>query len=283
MLKLCIFLAVPLVCYGFLFGRDQSDWNGLKVTWGVNPFSSFISQPRTVSDAQRGHWQETNPGAACDANPKFLGHRYIKDNDMGVILIYDANGYIAGIQLGFPRNFSPNTNNFPFAPLDGHPVITDGDNYFLTAYFVDPATVCAGRTAGQFASEGTGTGLWIQNGTDPVRDSITIPQRMSDADASKWTKGACFISMGVHYWYQISKGMNCDNFYPVFLLYNGGVLNGFGWAIGMDLKSYSSHIEHPPQSSYGNFMLETPDCLNAMGTLTTLHIYMTDSALADTC
>jgi charged multivesicular body protein 7 len=45
--------------------------------------------------------------------------------------------------------------------------------------------------------------------------------------------------------------MDCDNFFPVFLLYNGGVLNGFGWALAMDLKDYSPRIEHPPQSSYG--------------------------------
>lgn len=30
----------------------------------------------------------------------FLGKRYMKDNDPAVILIYDVNGYIAGIQAG---------------------------------------------------------------------------------------------------------------------------------------------------------------------------------------
>ena len=31
------------------------------------------------------------------------------------------------------------------------------------------------------------------------------------------------------------------------------------------------------------FMHDVPTCLNSWGTLTTLHIYMTDSVLADTC
>jgi len=31
---------------------------------------------------------------------KFAGNRYIKDNDIGVMLLYDVNGYIAGIQAG---------------------------------------------------------------------------------------------------------------------------------------------------------------------------------------
>lgn len=30
----------------------------------------------------------------------FLGKRYMKNNDPAVILIYDVNGYIAGIQAG---------------------------------------------------------------------------------------------------------------------------------------------------------------------------------------
>ena len=33
-------------------------------------------------------------------NSKFLGFRYWKDNDLGVILIFDPAGYIAGIQAG---------------------------------------------------------------------------------------------------------------------------------------------------------------------------------------
>jgi len=31
---------------------------------------------------------------------KFAGNRYIKDNDPAVMLLYDVNGYIAGIQAG---------------------------------------------------------------------------------------------------------------------------------------------------------------------------------------
>lgn len=63
-------------------------------------------------------------------------------------------------------------------------------------WFPVSATVCNGRTPDQFSSEGTGTGLWIQNGTDPVANSVRIPQKQSDADTSEWTKGSCFVSMG---------------------------------------------------------------------------------------
>ena len=56
-----------------------------------------------------------------------------------------------------------------------------------------------------------------------------------------------FIQIGVHYWYNSRKDMSCDEFYPVFLLYNGGKLNAFGWAFNAALTS--NRVEHPPKSS----------------------------------
>lgn len=53
---------------------------------------------------------------------------------------------------------------------------------------------------------------------------------------------------GVHYWYNITESMNCDNFFPAFLLYNGGRLNAFGWA--MVIEQSSKRFEHPPHSSF---------------------------------
>ncbi|CAF5082430.1 unnamed protein product, partial [Rotaria sp. Silwood1] len=50
------------------------------------------------------------------------------------------------------------------------------DIYVLTAYFVDPRTICqSGRDASHLKHEGTGTGLWLQNGSNPIRDSIEMP------------------------------------------------------------------------------------------------------------
>lgn len=36
----------------------------------------------------------------CADNGQFRGIRYIKDNDHAVILLFDVNGYIAGVQCG---------------------------------------------------------------------------------------------------------------------------------------------------------------------------------------
>ena len=41
--------------------------------------------------------------------------------------------------------------------------------------------------------------------------------------------------------------MDCENFAPFFLLYNGGKLNAFGFAAFGNLKD--SRVENPPQSA----------------------------------
>ena len=46
-------------------------------------------------------------------------------------------------------------------------------------------------------------GLWVQNGKDPVLDSVRMPETQAEADESAWTKGACFVSMG-RYMYLLS-------------------------------------------------------------------------------
>lgn len=57
-------------------------------------------------------------------------------------------------------------------------------------------SICThGRTAGQFHSQGTGTDLYIQNGTDPMA-SIRIPHQESAIGSTAWVKGHCFPAMG---------------------------------------------------------------------------------------
>ncbi|XP_052770807.1 uncharacterized protein LOC128210499 [Mya arenaria] len=210
------------------------------------------------------------------------GERFWKDNDLGVILLFDVNGIIAGIQSAFDKNTNPNQNNYPAPQMQNHPLVEEGGNYHSTAYFIPSDTICTtGRTSAEFHQIGTGRGLWIQNGTDPSSTAM-IPTTIEEARASEWTEGECFISMGKHFWYKLSKDMDCNDFFPMFLLYNGGVLNGFGWGYLINIEA-SKRLEHPPPSTYPQFMKEVPTCLGTAGTLTTLHIYLTDSIIADTC
>ena len=55
--------------------------------------------------------------------------------------------------------------------------------------------------------------------------------------------------VGVHYWYNNRVDMSCSEFFPVFLMYNNGTLNSFGWAFGINLQE-SPRFEHPPPPVY---------------------------------
>ncbi|KAL8606084.1 hypothetical protein ACOMHN_044420 [Nucella lapillus] len=297
-------------------------WNGLSVTFGVNPFDPnvFADLPRTVSDANTHGWTKI---ADCDNNSKFRGVRYVKNNDYAVVLLFDVNGYVAGIQCGVGsmtdrqtdrqtcRQAGRQTDNdyavvllfdvngyvagiqwaiaksglpstYPPAKQRGYIYQDDGDHFTLTAYFLDPAHICTvGRSASQYSVEGTGNALYIQNGSDPVTQSIRVPSTQSAVSGTGWTLGHCFPAMGVHYWYSVTTEMSCDDFQPVFLLYNEKKLTAFGWAVGVNQSS--KRFEHPPQSVISAFMNPVPKCLSNYAHLSTMHIYMTAHPSQNLC
>src|SRR5579883_712007 len=75
------------------------DWNNLKVTWGLNPFSPsyFVAMPRTESDARAQGWTREK---SC---PEVNGNRYVFMGDRAVILIFNMFGDIAGIATALPK------------------------------------------------------------------------------------------------------------------------------------------------------------------------------------
>ncbi|XP_076461616.1 uncharacterized protein LOC143294080 [Babylonia areolata] len=268
-----------LVCLSSAFLFKQETWDGLSVTFGVNPFDPnvFADLPRMESAAVDKGWTKI---ADCDENSKFRGVRYVKNDDYAVVLLFDVNGNIAGIQCGVAKAGLP--SYYPPANQRGNIFQDDGDHYTLTAYFVDPATICSsGRTSDQLMSEGTGNALYIQNGSDPVTESVRMPSVQSDVAGTSWVLGHCFPAMGVHYWYNVSTDMSCDDFQPVFLLYNEKKLTAFGWALGVDQSS--PRFEHPAYSMVSAFMNPVPKCLANYARLSTMHIYLTAHPTRDLC
>ncbi|XP_071090553.1 uncharacterized protein [Haliotis cracherodii] len=269
MLRLLLCISILAGSQAFFFSRSP-DWDKLQVTFGINVFSSgtFSHLPRTVPAARGEGFTELS---GCGATPMFAGRRFAKNGDLAVVLIFDVNGIIAGIQAGFSSN---QYNGYPDDPIRNHPFVEYDHHQFVTAYFTDPGSICSrGRTSDQYSEEGTGTRLLIQNGTTP-REYITIPMTETGLRTTHWTRGKCFPWMGVHYWYDISRDMDCGRFFPVFLMYNGGKLNSFGWAFNADLTS--PRYEHPPPSQFGRFLNPVPLCLSGRSRLSTLHIYLSN-------
>ena len=96
---LAIFLANFYFAENFLI-PDGNQWNDLKVTWGANPLdynkNTFVSLPRTEENAKKAGWTLVK-GCSNGAN----GNRYVLNNDLSTILIFNANGLIAGFVFNF--------------------------------------------------------------------------------------------------------------------------------------------------------------------------------------
>jgi charged multivesicular body protein 7 len=279
------FIAVFALCglaQGFFFG-SSGKWDGLRVTFNPKIWDkyAFAKLPRTVDDAVAAKW--TLKDSQCTSSSQnFRGRRYWLDNDPASILLFDKNGYIAGIQTSVPSaGYTPTPMN------KGSSFQQDGDFWTLTVYFVDPSIICStGRTADQFNADGTGTDLYIQNGTNPETMSIQIPTSEDDIKTTKWGSGKCLPTMGKHYWFNVFDDMNCDNFFPYCLLYNGGKLNAFCFAIDHDFET-SKRYEHPSTSEAGMCCLHTPQCMKNdpkyKNPQTTMHVYTTDSPYTNFC
>jgi charged multivesicular body protein 7 len=203
----------------------------------------------------------------------FVGVRYWVPNDPSLVLLFDINGYIAGMQTMIPASdWTPEKGT-------GAPAFNLYNGFYtLTAYFVDPSTVCGpGRTADQFGAQGTGYGLWMQNTSST--DTLMIPTAETGMGNTKWTLGHCFVSMGVHYWYDESLNMNCGDVYPFFALYNDNNLNAWGFATNYGGGS-SNRLEHPPHAALPGFMNPVPTCFGkdpAFKDLSTMHVYFTSN------
>jgi len=234
--------------------------------------SFFQEQPLTVDEAKKAGFEQI-PG---QCNGKFLGSRFIKEKDVGLILIYDSKGDIAGTQLAIPTSIITKYYNFTAQKMFNQDTIVGIDVYILTAYFVDPATICQSDNVPNRKLGETGTGLWLQNGPDPIRDSFHSPKDQSGLNSTKWVQGRCFPTMGVHYWYDSRLDQDCDFFFPAFLLYNQGELTGFGWATVGNYQ-HTKHTEYPPLPALGLFLNPVATCVpirfEEAGGFTTMHLY----------
>uniref|UniRef100_A0A2C9JNY2 Uncharacterized protein n=1 Tax=Biomphalaria glabrata TaxID=6526 RepID=A0A2C9JNY2_BIOGL len=96
--------------------------------------------------------------------------------------------------------------------------------FIVTAYFKHPSLICGPATTHVH----TGRGLYIQTGYRVEKQYERIPleaRHLSD----DWKTGTCLPSMGRHYFKNLSKDLQCEKLYPVFLMYNDeGQLGGFG-------------------------------------------------------
>ncbi len=144
--------------------------------------NNFVSLPRMEQEAIQNGWKKEK-GCSDGVN----GNRYVLNGDRAVLLIFNANGVIAGIASSVGKNLP-----FNFPSQNIQPYFDDeGDSFVISAYFIDPSTVCQKSSSRQV----TGDRLVFQS------KQKTLPVSLKENTIEKfWTKGKCFWTMGVHYW-----------------------------------------------------------------------------------
>ncbi|CAH1257654.1 CD209 [Branchiostoma lanceolatum] len=242
-------------CAEFFSGSHSSDANAWNDGSCTNNDTKFICQ----ATPSAGTWR---------------GFRYVKDNDPAVTLLFDKNGFIAGLQMGVRKSELPSDGSIPPGQITP-PWIEDKDMWLLTAYFIQPSDICSdGRTEAEYQDEGTGTDLYIQTGPNPTSDIMAFPLQQPDLEGTEWTEGKCFWGMCKHYWWNLRVDMDCKELFPVFIMYNGGKLDAFGWNIGTYLDS--PRYEHPPPG-FGTYKDPVPTCLaDRSRIVSTMHVYLTN-------
>jgi charged multivesicular body protein 7 len=249
---LVLFLGAATAVQASFFDLSK-DWNALRVTWGFRPFWALDKMPRTTAEATDGF--SLKDDQCKTGNGKFVGQRYWYKQDPSVILLFDVQGTIAGIQTSVLK-----TQYSPSKLSQDKYFIDDGDYWTITAYFVDPSTVCnTGRSASEL-SQGTGTGLWLQYGTDAIKSSLNIPLNEDDIKKTNWGHGKCFKTMGQHYWFNISASMDCGDVAPNCLLYNNKKLTGFCFAPNYYVDGNRYDFPAPTIDVLTKFLDPVPDC-----------------------
>jgi len=262
-----VILCLQVICGLSERKADLTGWNHLSVT-----FPLFSGLPLTEADAKQKGW--TLIADDCTEQPSgttpFLGKRYMLEGERATILIFDVHGLIAGMQMAYKTELKKKGKYNKYAGAKKKVHEKDGTFYYLTAYFTEPKKICDAKV--QRTRGIIGDKLVFLAGNDKY---IEAPLLRRDTTGTHWVLGRRSRGMGTHYWYDISSDIDCDDFFPAFLLYNNGKLTGWGWAI--DVHITSSRVEHPPARYIHLFFKEEtlPKCFPLLESRSTQHVYFT--------
>ena len=119
---------------------DQS-WYSFRTTFKLPIPGDY--QPWLQSEAEERGWIKVSED--CSEGASFPGFRYAPPGDNPeMVVIYDVNGFIAGMHSIVAKKFDLGSFNFAGSKWYRSDNVLGEDAYLTTAYFVDPAIICQG-------------------------------------------------------------------------------------------------------------------------------------------
>lgn len=257
-------------------------YDGLRVKFGwsdaLADMEYFYKIPRSISEAESEGWRRTErpPGPLKELRMYCPPGRY-------VCPLFDTAGFVAGLQISVPVD----EFETPLKPekrfVKWHAAASDGepakDYWSATQFYVSEESLKAG--AGPQIENGNTLqdgGVWV-NGLDGRL--MRIPCTEAELNTTKFKKQNCIPNMGTHYYYNMTKELNCEDLVPWFALITETELVGVGLqVIGKFTKPKKARdwFDDIAKSAKGTKMTIpfSPDCLADMvekyGILS-IHIY----------
>jgi charged multivesicular body protein 7 len=291
MMEKILFLAVLAIASTQI--HAELKWTDLRTTWGPSNVGYFNRIPRSIRDPLFVSQNWTMTSTNCSNNGSFNGFQAVIPGDYSAGLLFDSNGIVAGIQMLLNKSsiLAPGNNvNYPNLPVYQSQTFDNEDYFVLTMYFIEPTRICtSGRNETDLENEGTGTHVFIQNGTSPNGPLVQIPKNRTVALAENWSKNQCLQGMGLHNFYGVEQyqSKNCTEMFPFFGLYNNdGELLGFGSANPGTVVN--PRFENPSSGAIALIIgpTQVPQCLletQASIGLTTFHVYFVDQPWLISC
>merc|ERR1711992_64516 len=284
-------LSIQILLLAFVASSWASQsWYNLRTPFNINPLSGFYQMPRTEADAIGLGWIKVSDG--CGGGATFPGVRYKETADMfenTKFLIYDANGFIAGMQAFVPKDQADGQNAFSFADSKWYvqDEVDGTEIYVSTVWTVEEDVICTGRTQDQFDEQGTGYVVHMQNGPTAA-DFDAAPLKVADGEGTDWKLHKCFINMGDHmFTLNYDPNEDCAGIAPFQLLYDHQGDKPLAGFVFQHLLGAPGGGWDKPAINEGaiNAIIDTPptcllDSIADPG-LVTMHVYLLD--YAETC
>ncbi|CAH0669391.1 unnamed protein product [Chilo suppressalis] len=266
------------------------DWKeGLSVRFGLNPLgfgsSYFINVPRTVAQAKNSRWVLTpRPAGPMPSLVLYCPSQ----NDRSLCALFDNQNNVAGLQIALPiADFQDavmdwKTQGFTqwTPPANSNGIVKS--YWTIQQYFVSEASLEDNVT-----NREENTRLLNQNAvwvTGFDGKLLRVSANGADIDntaSSGFTKQACVVLMGRHYYYNMTAQTECTSrgILPWFPLVHSGELIGMGFLLFGKLNEKAlvkDYFEKPDRSAVQMIVPDGPTCLYELAEnpgLVTMHTY----------
>lgn len=255
--------------------------------------TSFVEMPQNTTQAAAENWiNVTRPTGPTGYENLTL---WCPSTNYTICILFDDTGYVAGAQVAFdPAKISDTIFDWERAGFTNWTTTCDGTSitYYASQLYLisedDLQTSAESRIAARDAN-------YIVQGdyyyvTSFNKTLIKVPVNETEMESCGYTKQACMIGMGQHYFYNMSSTLTCsvDTISTWFhtTYYGRSIVAGLVIPGVYTAGNGVSPFEAPSKTAIELIVPNGPDCLYEYGDtpgIITIHFYFVKRPYFITC